>query len=83
MSVFLNKVLGGRCLSVWGPGPLPPPSYTLYEYTSLFLFTQGKGWGGVGEPVRRLEGCELTRGVENTNMTDCIFSLLNSSKDDI
>jgi hypothetical protein len=29
--------------------PPPPPRYTLY------LFTQGRGGGGVGEPVRRLE----------------------------
>ena len=26
------------------PDPLPPP-YTLYEYISLYLFTQGKGGG--------------------------------------
>jgi hypothetical protein len=41
------------------PDPLPPLCYILYEYIPLYLFTQGRGrWGGggVGEPVRRLEG---------------------------
>ena len=39
------------------PGPRPPPPrYRLYEYIPLYLFTQGRGGGGVGELVRRLEG---------------------------
>jgi hypothetical protein len=64
------------------PDPLPP-RYTLYKYIPLYLFTQGRGGGGKGsEPVRRLEGRKFTRGVENTNMTDCISSL-NASKGDI
>jgi hypothetical protein len=43
----------------------------------------GGGGGMVDEQVRRLEGRWLTRGVENNNMTDCISSLFNTSKDDI
>jgi hypothetical protein len=53
------------------PDP-PPPCHTLYEY---ILIHTGKGGGGVDEPVRRLEGRQFTRGVENTNMADCISSL--------
>jgi hypothetical protein len=43
----------------------------------------GKG-GGVGEVREKLEGQQITRGVENTNLTECISSLyapLNTSKD--
>ncbi len=49
------KVLGSRCLSVWGSRSPPPPRYTLYEYIPLPLYSHREG-GGVGEPVRRLEG---------------------------
>ncbi len=60
----------------------PPPSHTL----SVLLYVYfGKG-GGVGEVREKVEGQQYTRGVENTNMTDCISSLktlLNTSKDDI
>jgi hypothetical protein len=56
--------------------PTPSPCYTLYEYISLYLFTQGRGGGGrIGGTVRRLEGRYFTRVVENTHMTDCISSL--------
>ncbi len=40
----------------------------------------------MGEVRVKVEGQKFTRGVENTNMTDCISSLktlLNTSKDDI
>ncbi len=30
---------------------------------------------GVGDVREKVEGQQFTRGVENTNMTDCIFSL--------
>jgi hypothetical protein len=46
---------------------------------------RGKG-GGVGEVREKVEGQQLTRGVENTNMADCISSIqtiLNTSEDDI
>jgi hypothetical protein len=59
--------------------------FTLYKYIDMYLFTQGRGDGG-SKPVRRLERQWFTGGVENTNMTDCISSLLtllNTSKDDI
>jgi hypothetical protein len=34
----------------------------------------GRG-GGVGEVIEKVEGQQFTKGVENTNMTDCISSL--------
>ncbi len=37
------KVLGGRCLSLWGPRSPTPPFYTLYEYMPLYLFMGGRG----------------------------------------
>jgi hypothetical protein len=49
---------------------LPPP-HCLYKNTT---FTLGRG-GGVGEVREKVEGQQFTRGVENTNMTDCISSL--------
>ena len=39
------------------------------------LVHTGKGGGGGDEPVRRLRWRQFTRGVENTNKTDCISSL--------
>jgi hypothetical protein len=56
--------------------------YILYVYF-------GKGGGGVGEVRKKVEGQQITRGVENTNITDCISStvykkiLLNPRKDEI
>jgi hypothetical protein len=41
---------------------------------------------GVGEAGEKIEGQQFTRGVKNTNMTDCISSLLtvlNTSTEDI
>jgi hypothetical protein len=41
---------------------------------------------GGGEVREKVEGQQYTRGIENTNMTDCISSLqtlLNSIKDNI
>jgi hypothetical protein len=71
--IYLYSYLAAGVYLSEAPYPLPP-RYTLYEFIPLYLFTQGKG-GRVDEPVRRLEGLEFTRGVENTNMTDCISSL--------
>ncbi len=34
--------------------PLPLPPHKLYEYNTVLIDT-GKGGGGVGEPMRRLE----------------------------
>jgi hypothetical protein len=48
----------------------PPHSHTLSVYTVRLLW-EGEG-GGVRE---KIEGQQYTRGVENTNMTDCISSL--------
>ncbi len=71
MSAFLKnwpvKVLGGKCLSVWGPDPLPT-RVTHCTNTCPCTYSHRKGGGrGIGEPVRRLEGRLLTRGVENNN----------------
>ncbi len=74
MSAFLKNWLGGRYLSVWGPRSPLPLLHTVWIHA---LFTQGRGGGGGGgvdEPVRRLEGRFFTRGIENTNMTDCTVS---------
>jgi hypothetical protein len=35
----------------------------------------GEGGRGVGKVKEKVEGQQFTRGVENTNMTDCISSL--------
>jgi hypothetical protein len=49
---------------------LPPHSRTLS--VSVLLW---EGGGGVWEVREKVEGQQFTRGVENTNMTDCISSL--------
>ncbi len=71
------RYLGGRCLSVWGPrSPRPiPVTQWMNTCTPVVIHTGKGGRGGGGEPVRRLEGRQFTRGVENTKMTDCISSL--------
>jgi hypothetical protein len=53
--------------------PEPSPTHCINRYMPLYLFTQGRGEGG--EPVRKLEGRQFTRGVENANITDCISSI--------
>jgi hypothetical protein len=53
-----------------------PPPHTLSVYTVRLL---REGGGDVREKV---EGQGATRVVEPTNMTGCISSLLNASKDD-
>ncbi len=44
--------LCGRCLSVWGPEPYPPPLHTVYVRVNGILFTQGSGGRGGGESGR-------------------------------
>jgi hypothetical protein len=52
--------------------PIPPPQpHTVCIYCT---FTLGRG-GGVGEVREKVEGQQFTKGVENTNMNDCISSL--------
>ncbi len=75
------KVLGGRCLSVWGPLPsydgMTPysPPYKLY---TCVHYTHAHREGG-GERANQREcywgNSSQSRSVENTNMTDCISSL--------
>jgi hypothetical protein len=48
----------------------PPPTATDFLYILYVYFG-----GGVGEVTEKVEGQQFTRGVENTNMTDCISSL--------
>jgi hypothetical protein len=51
--------------------------HTLSVYTVRLLWEGG----GVGEVREKVEGQQLTRGVENTNMIDCISSQsINSIK---
>jgi hypothetical protein len=62
-----------RLCSLPGRDDIPIPTQFLayiecLKIPALYLFTQGRGGRGVGEPVRRLEG-------RNTNMTDRIPSL--------
>jgi hypothetical protein len=57
MSAFLENLPVRYLAAGVYPSEVPDPRYTLYEYIPLYLFTQGMGGeGGVGEPVRRLEG---------------------------
>jgi hypothetical protein len=52
------------------PPPSPPATHCLYILCVYF----GKGGRG-GEVREKVEGQQFTRGVENTNMTDCISNL--------
>jgi hypothetical protein len=53
----------------------PPPPVTHCMNTYPCTYSHRERGRGVGEPVRTLERRKFTRGVENTNMTDCISSL--------
>jgi hypothetical protein len=48
--------------------PTPPQSHTV---CICCRFTLGRR-GGVGKVREKVEGQQFTRGIENTNMTDCI-----------
>jgi hypothetical protein len=52
--------------------PSPPP---VTHCMNTYPCTYSHRGGGLGEPVRRLEGGLFTRGVKDTNMTDCISNL--------
>jgi hypothetical protein len=63
--------------------PTSPPTATHCLYILYVYFWEG-GRGGGGQ--REGRGAQFTSGDENTNMTDCISSLLtllNADKDDI
>jgi hypothetical protein len=53
--------------------PTPPRTATHCLYLLYVYFGKGGGRGGGGQRVGR--EALLTKGVENTNMTDCISSL--------
>jgi hypothetical protein len=58
--------------------PPPPHSHTLSVYTVLYDLRSPysmKGGKRMGEVREKVQGKLFTRGVENTNMTDCISSL--------
>ncbi len=59
---------------IWSTTQLntPPPTATHCLHKQYIYF--GKE-GGVGEVREKVEGQQFTRGVENTNMTNCISSL--------
>ncbi len=50
-----------------------PPTHPHSRLYILYVYF-GKG-GGMGEVREKVEGQQVIRGVENTNMTDCISSL--------
>ncbi len=39
----------------------PPLTYGVRVYSTVYLFTQGRGEGGRVEPERRLEGQQITK----------------------
>jgi hypothetical protein len=52
--------------------------YNATQHPTLTVFSVRLLWeggGGVGEVREKVEWQQFTRGVENTNMTDCISSL--------
>jgi hypothetical protein len=53
------------------PPPHRPHSHTLSVYNLLLLWEGGV----VGEVREKVEGQQFRRGVENTNMTECISIL--------
>ncbi len=76
LKIYLSKDPATGVYQSEAPSPpmtpsRPPVIHCMNTYIPLYLFTQGRG-RGEGEPVRRLEGRQFTRGVENTNMTDCV-----------
>jgi hypothetical protein len=60
---------------IWSPKQLNTPSPS-QQYQNILYCYFGKG-GGVGEVEEKADGQQFTRVVENTNMSDCISSLLN------
>jgi hypothetical protein len=48
LKIYQERYLAAGVYLSEAPDPLPPtPSYTLYEYIPLYIFTQGRGRGGV------------------------------------
>ncbi len=76
-----DRVLNKNSCIFWSKTQPPPPPPTHTHTTThcpyiLYVYF----WEGWGRSERRLEGQQFTRGVENTNMTDCISSLLTLSR---
>jgi hypothetical protein len=60
------------CLHMVSTQPIPPPVTHCMNHAPVLIHTEKVLGDGVGEPVRKLEWRLFTRGVENTNTTDCI-----------
>jgi hypothetical protein len=72
LNIYQQRYLAAGVYLSEAPNHLPPP---VTHCMNTYLCTYSHMEGGVGEPVRRLEGRYFTRRVENTNMTDCLSSL--------
>ncbi len=77
--LFLKKVLGGRCLSVWGPPvpSLPPPArYKLYAYIPLYsTYSHREGREGVWWTSEKVRGAIVHKRGRKTNKTVCISAV--------
>jgi hypothetical protein len=89
MSFYSNNwsvKAAGVYLSEADPLPTPNPfTHCMNTYPCTYGHREGEEGGGW--TCEKVRGALVhTRGVENTNMTDCIYSLytlLNTSNDDI
>ncbi len=85
ISAFLKnwpvKVLGGRCLSVWGPLPsydpiLPPPlTHGIRVYRYIILIHTRKGGRANQRECYWTNSSQSRSKIPTSNMTDCISSL--------
>ncbi len=77
-----NRFQRNHSASLWssaGRYGNPIPTRFLGKIPGLYV-DFGKGGGELGEVREKVEEQQFTRGVENTNMPDCISSLKNSIK---
>jgi hypothetical protein len=78
-SNFVGSESGQRVLNscrLWSTTQLNTPHCPNFPTHCLYILYLTLGMvGGVGEVREKVEWQQFTRGVENTSMTDCIFSL--------